>query len=313
MKKKIRITLRVLSYLLVAVITAVSTTTVCSRYYLHRAYACYDCDWEASGGTTVCGLSYGPDSLQTYDLYLPADTTAHALILFIHGGGFTGGDKEGEQSFCHYYTSKGYVCASPNYTLLTGKSGVNLNTMYTELLQCVAAIKAECAQRGYTLTAMATSGQSAGGCLAMMLAYRGGDTCAVPVRCVFEHTGPADFDPVAWGINDVPSQKAFVGYMTGTTPTDQMIADGSYRRLTDEISPVALARRHYVPTIMAYGPKDKLVPVNLKFPLIAYMKGKGLPHEYIEFPNSGHGLLADPERQTAFRDKSLEYCKKYLQ
>lgn len=308
MKKAIQIILRVVIYGALMGLCIYASKTLCLIHTFKSAFSCYDCDWKNANATEIDGLSYGPGEMNTYDLFLPNDKSASKLLLFIHGGGFTGGDKGGEGMFCKWYTSHGYVCASCNYTLASKETPSNVNKMYEELAHAVTVIREECASRGYTLTQMATSGESAGGCLAMLLGYRGGDTLDIPVKFVFQMVGPVDFTPEIWGINEIE----LIELLTGKKVSDEMIAEGKHHDLLEEVTPAALARKHYVPTIMAYGPKDKVVPPELKYKLINYLEQNNLPFDYIEFPNSGHGLLADHDCQRQFRDKAIEYCNKYF-
>ncbi|MDE7267071.1 MAG: carboxylesterase family protein [Lachnospiraceae bacterium] len=54
-------------------------------------------------------------------MYLPADKSKenYPFIFFVHGGGFTGGDKSLTEAvrYGEYPASKGYVVASANYRL----------------------------------------------------------------------------------------------------------------------------------------------------------------------------------------------------
>ncbi|MGX8682927.1 MAG: alpha/beta hydrolase family protein, partial [Bacteroidales bacterium] len=67
------------------------------------------------------------------------------------------------------------------------------------------------------------------------------------------------------------------------------------------------------PTLSAYGPHDKIVPVALKFKLFEKLDKYGVPNEYIEFPHSGHAMAGDPDKHVVFLQKALEYCQKYLE
>jgi predicted esterase len=49
------------------------------------------------------------------DLYTPASPKALPLILFMHGGGFVGGDKDPISNFCATTAGKGFVVANINY------------------------------------------------------------------------------------------------------------------------------------------------------------------------------------------------------
>ena len=53
----------------------------------------------------------------TWDLYFPKDEkkASWPLILWVHGGGFVGGDKYGVSNICVLLAAKGYAVASINY------------------------------------------------------------------------------------------------------------------------------------------------------------------------------------------------------
>lgn len=209
--------------------------------------------------------SDGKDTTK-YDLYLPANADAdkdYSLIFYIHGGGFTGGNKADGKYWCPYYASKGIVAVSVNYTLSKGDGVANLNTMFEELRNTVQAVKDECAERGYNITEMATTGGSAGGCLAMLLAYREPEASPIPVKFVFEQTGPASFEPDGWGHTEDAGRAEFVSLMTGIKFTAADVGTEAYQKAIDEISPAALVNSSTVPTIIAYGPRDNVVPSGL--------------------------------------------------
>ncbi|MCM1561802.1 MAG: alpha/beta hydrolase [Butyrivibrio sp.] len=272
--------------------------------------------WTDASGTIIKDLKFGDRDETGYDLYIPSGLDKEqnqSLILFIHGGGFTGGDKADEDIWCKFFASKGYITASVNYTLKDGRHDSNINLMDEEILACVEAVKEECSSQGYCLTEMALSGQSAGGCLSMLYAYKYADTSPIPVKFVFQQTGPANFAPELWGNADGASKAAFVAMMTGQGVTEKMIEDGSYRKLVDDISPSAFVNAETVPTLCAYGPKDKVVPVEIKYRLFEQFDQYGVTYEFIEYPNSGHGLLKDPDKQQEFIDKALEYCNLYFE
>ena len=66
-------------------------------------------------------LAYGEDPLQQVDLWFPrGDGGAHPLVLFVHGGGWSKGDKSngsGRWKATHY-PQAGYLFASANYRLV---------------------------------------------------------------------------------------------------------------------------------------------------------------------------------------------------
>jgi acetyl esterase/lipase len=64
-------------------------------------------------------LAYGPDRHQRFDAYLPG-TPRGPLLLFVHGGAWSGGDKRTSAMLplVRYWTARGYVVVSSNYRLL---------------------------------------------------------------------------------------------------------------------------------------------------------------------------------------------------
>lgn len=63
-------------------------------------------------------LAYGSDERQRLDLYLPKAAPL-AVVVYVHGGGFVGGDKNGDGTFYlnvgRFLARHGYVAVLPNY------------------------------------------------------------------------------------------------------------------------------------------------------------------------------------------------------
>ena len=80
----------------------------------------YQKAWNENPGTVLTDLVYGEGETNKFDLYLPADSTKknYGLVVYLHPGGFTSGDKSGDADMCRWLASMGYVSASINYTLL---------------------------------------------------------------------------------------------------------------------------------------------------------------------------------------------------
>lgn len=271
---------------------------------------------DTSRYTVIYNLDTDGKETTKYDLYLPAEENTnrnYSLIFYIHGGGFTGGDKADGKYWCPYYASKGMIAVSANYTLSKGDGIANLNTMFAELRNTIQVVIDGCAQRGYRITEMATTGGSAGGCLALLIAYKSPETLPVPIRFVFEQTGPASFEPDAWGQTDNAGRAAFVSMMTGKSFRADDVETEPYQQAIDEISPAALVKASTVPTILAYGPKDQVVPANIKYRLLKMLNEYGVVHHYIEFPHSGHGLLNDPAQSEEFYLLVNQYIEKYFE
>ncbi|HQE13058.1 MAG TPA: alpha/beta hydrolase [Flavipsychrobacter sp.] len=65
------------------------------------------------------------------DIYLPPNATANKkqpLLVMIHGGGYSNGDKNAWQNEAYSYSKAGYICASLNYRLT--QNGGNQNPQF---------------------------------------------------------------------------------------------------------------------------------------------------------------------------------------
>ena len=79
----------------------------------------YSVQWSDELGTLMTDLPYGDGEANKFDLYLPKDNgrESYGLVVYLHAGGFTAGDKIGDRDMLAWLCSKGYVAAGINYTL----------------------------------------------------------------------------------------------------------------------------------------------------------------------------------------------------
>ena len=315
MKRKTKIILWSILFLFVFVLSGILRV----NYLGSAPMKLLDVEWNDSIGICYEDLEYENNFGHKYDLYIPTNIDAdkeQSLILYIHGGSFNSGSKEDGDAWCKYYASKGYITATLDYSLQTVHENASLHVMNEEIENCVKSIYEKCADMGLNVTSMATAGVSAGGTLAMNYAYKCVDTSVIPVKFVFQLAAPADFEPSEWGIlkkvNKLNTDAEFVQMMTGVKMSDEMIASGEYTQYIDEISTARLVNEQTPPTLCGYGMRDHLVPGELKYKLIDAFEKYSVTYDYIEFPNSNHGMYSDIDKLEEFLKKSLEYCKLYF-
>lgn len=275
--------------------------------------------WNDETGKIIPDLVFDAECPETgYDLYLPtkkSEDGTYALILYIHGGGFSGGDKKDGAVWCKYMTAKGFVSVSMNYTLLKPEYSSNLHLMAAQAMKCVEAVRKKCNEIGYPVTEMAVTGGSAGGAIALLFAYGTGTKSPVPIKFVFEQTGPVFFDPVMWGtVNYAYELQAIsISAFSGENITPEMVKNGEHYAYIEDMSPASLVKDSTVPTLCAYGPRDKTVPAQLKYLLFSALERHRVPYDYIEYRHSNHGLYDDPKAQREFLKKLDEYCDRYFE
>lgn len=266
--------------------------------------------WNDSVGTVYANQEYENTNGHKYDLYIPSgldESQSQYLILFIHGGSFNSGAKEDGDAWCKYYATKGYITATVDYTLQAHGQEASIYLMNSEIESAVKAIKEQAEALGYRIAGMAPCGVSAGGTLAMNLAYNGNSE--IPVKFVFQLAAPTYFEPSEWSllmrVDKLKTEDEFCAMMTGKTMTD-------YSREIQKISPACIVSADSVPSLIGYGLIDHCVPLSQKCYLINAYDKYQVPYDYIEFPKSNHGMYNDLDKLQLFLDKSLEYADRYF-
>ena len=158
--------------------------------------------WDDSVGEIYSNMDYDHTSGNQYDLYVPCGLDKaqnQYLILFIHGGSFNFGSKDDGEAWCKYYANKGYITASVDYTLQNQGKEASIYLMNAEIEDAVKAIKGQVENLGYHIAGMAPCGVSAGGTLAMNLAYNGNSV--IPVKFVFQIAAPTYFESSEWSLD----------------------------------------------------------------------------------------------------------------
>lgn len=253
--------------------------------------------------------SYGADALQTYDLYIPTNRGGTlGLILYIHGGAWTAGDKASYQPTIKAVAENyGYAAASINYRFLS--QGVTMREILADVNAAANAIYDKARAEGYTLNKMITTGMSAGAHLALMYAYDTPDDAKIKPVAVGSQCGPTDLSDPNYYADGMVFQNTYLqlaAAIVGQDLTTEMIA-----RFTAEYSPVTYASTA-VPTIIAHGQKDTIVPYSNALALDAALTANGVPHVFISYPNSGHALESDPDCAARYTETLIAYAAQYL-
>ena len=306
MKKKTKILIYVITFIVVFLISALIRIMLLGS----APERLIKVEWDESVGEIYSNLDYENDNGNQYDLYIPSGldkSENQYLILFIHGGSFNSGSKEDGESWCKYYATKGYITASVDYTLQKQGKDASIYLMNEEIENAVKAIKQKTEELGYHIAGMAPCGVSAGGTLAMNLAYN--CNSAIPVKFVFQLAAPTYFAPSEWSllmkVDRLDSEEEFCKMMTGKELED-------YDTEIQNISPTCIVNEDSVPSLIGYGLIDHCVPLSQKHYLMEAYDRDNVMYDYIEFPKSNHGMYNDLDKLQEFLDKSLEYAKVYF-
>lgn len=279
----------------------------------------YSVQWSDDLGTLKTDLRYGDGEANKFDLYLPKDggKDAYGLVVYLHAGGFTTGDKADDRDMLAWLCSKGYVAAGVNYTFRDeAHPEASVLTQSNEVKAAVPQVVQAAEEAGYPIDKMTVAGGSAGHCLAMIYAYRDGANAPVPVVFTFGGVGPSSFYREDWGIfgldqSDEACAELF-GVMAGVEITAGEVADGSYLEKMKPIAAAEWVSGNPVPTVVAYGTHDKVQPFLASLRLKAALEENGVDFKYFEFPHSGHGLQNDNALSKQWMEAIDEYLDKYM-
>ena len=127
----------------------------------------YSVKWSDDLGTLHKDIAYGEGEANKFDLYLPKDNDKknYGLVVYLHAGGFTAGDKSGDVEMLSWLCSKGYVACGINYTLRNETNEKSVLSQSNEIKEAIPKVIEEARKYGYNINEMGIAGGSAGHCL----------------------------------------------------------------------------------------------------------------------------------------------------
>ena len=258
-------------------------------------------------------LSYGKSDMQKVDLYIPEDAnTSEGLILFIHGGSWDHGSKEGFAKKCEKYAGKGYVTAAVNYRLIT--QGACANDMINDISSALKKVKQVALKRNVKIDKVMLVGISAGAHLALLYGYTRSEVAPMTPTAVVAYCPPSDlYDDKMYtdtGIGNCNHMVNTMSTLCGEKFTFETKVNSKAALMA--ISPYYNVDSDCIPTLFCHGKFDGAVPyaqsVRLKMKLDSYE----VPNNFVIFPNSSHSLADDPDKTKLFNSYFEEYLFAYL-
>lgn len=260
--------------------------------------------------TTDVEYAKASDVSLKLDIYQPktASGQPRPCIVWIHGGGWQGGNKSSGLGRIGALVASGdFVGVSVGYRL------TDVASWPAQIHDCKAAIRyirANASKLGIDPQRIGLWGSSAGGHLVSLLGTSGDDpaiegslgTIGVSSRvaCVVDYCGPSDFSRFA---ADAPSmnQPGRPVYKLFGGPIKEK------QDLAQQASPVTYVSADDPPFLIVHGTVDKTVPIDQAIRLHEAQKKAGSDSTFIRMVGGGHGI-GGPEiesRVTAFLEKHL--------
>ncbi len=259
-------------------------------------------------------VSYGDHERQVMDIMMPdqlSDGEVRPVVLFIHGGGWVGGDKKSYLTSAKDINGYGYIYASMNYHYVD--EDTHYLTLINDIKLAIDYLFNHNEQYHIDTDGIALVGVSAGAHLAMLYAYRL-NNAQIPVSFVVSRVGPTDFTDEAYFGEDMISPGDEIALLLGKTYNEI-----TYQTMKSDVnvidaSPISHVNENSVPTIMAYGKLDVLVPYSNATRLDDKLTEFGVSHAFITYENSDHGLRSslDQETENLYFNTLIEYLDTYL-
>ncbi|MFM7182993.1 MAG: prolyl oligopeptidase family serine peptidase [Verrucomicrobiales bacterium] len=228
---------------------------------------------------------------QKLDLFVPEKADGPLpLIIWIHGGGWQNGSKEGCPPLRNGYTERGYAVASINYRL-SGHA-----VFPAQIEDCKAAIRwlrAHAEEYRLDPKRFGVWGSSAGGHL-VALAGTSGDVKAFDVgahleqssrvQAVCDYFGPTDFTVFV-------TTPGYESHATANSPEAKLIG-GAVMENKDRAAranPITYVSKDDPAFLIVHGDKDPLVPINQSQLLYDALKQAGVNVHFHTIKGAGHG------------------------
>lgn len=239
------------------------------------------------GEVTLLNVSYGSDSEQVFDLYLPANRNENTkTLILVHGGGWIEGDKQDMSYLIPIIKQNlpGYAIANINYRLASAN-----NYAFPMQINDITTVINKLKTTNYTISNnFGFIGTSAGGHLSMLYSYAHDTTNDIKMVCSI--VGPTNFTDSNYTNN--PLWLATYFSLTGVN----YVGNESYY---ESLSPYHTATTTSPPTLLLYGNSDPLIPTTQGQNMHDQLNALGVYNEFNLY-NGGHGNWSQPDLLDAY-------------
>ena len=238
------------------------------------------------------------------DLARPQGDGSFPAIVFIHGGGWAGGDRQGYRGQIQEAARRGYVAVTIDYRLMKFDQAKKETTTATPIFPAqihdakaaIRWVRANAQKYHVNSDRIGVTGGSAGGHLSLLVGLAsptanlegdsGNPGQSSRVQAVVNTFGPTEMvgcyekSSVAWIF------RLFLGGAPSEAPERYKAA-----------SPVTYVSKDAPPVLTLHGDKDALVPVEQAKMLDEKMKAVGASHALMVFRGQGHGFQAEADKK----------------
>jgi len=242
----------------------------------------------------------------TLDLYRPGSSGLHPAIVFVHGGGWTAGDKSAFADYALSFAEHGYVGISINYRLAPTDV---FPAQVEDAKAAVRWLRANAAEYDVDPGRIGAMGSSAGGHLVALLGVTDGSeglegtsgdlSLSSGVQAVVDYFGPTDLTLAGDGRD--PAVVALLGGTCSARPD-----------LCRAASPVTYVSPDDPPFLLVHGTADPRVPFDQSVLLRDALVRVGVEATLLAADGAGHGWPIDSTYGTRALTAALEFFDRHL-
>jgi acetyl esterase/lipase len=246
--------------------------------------------------TTIKDISYGADANQKLDLGLPANrTSATPLVIVIHGGGWSTGDKTELTWLLNGLKQRGFAAANINYRL-TLNTADNYKMQLDDVDSAIQFTLRQATSQTFNNQKFYILGHSAGGHLALSYAYtRNGNG---KIKAAASLAGPTDLFAMSYYNFNVYNLilNPFLGVpLFPLTPASEQ----RYKNC----SPQYQASASSPATIFFHGDLDFVVTPDQSSSMFTKLGTLGVDKKIITYPLTFHDWWTDGTKTTNTLDE----------
>lgn len=256
-----------------------------------------------AGVTVDANVSYDSHKETVLDVYKPKATAAKSKqpgVLFIHGGGWTGGTKEAVvPRFVVPFLEKGFVVASVEYRLAKVALAP---AAVSDVLKAAEWFRKNAERYGVDSKRIVVSGDSAGGHLSLMVGLTPKSAGLGPsdkVGAVVNFYGITDVGDLLEGANE---RKYAVTWIPDT------LADR--REIARRVSPQTWVAKNEPPVLTIHGDADPTVPYDHGVIVTRMLRDAGNDAELISVPGGQHGDFLRTDKAAAIWEQIFAFLAK---
>lgn len=214
------------------------------------------------------------------DAFIPAGKGPFPAVIFVHGGGWSGGDKkDGNEPLFLPIANHNIAWFTINYRLAPK---YNYPAPVEDVHTAIRWVKAHATEFNIDPNRIALVGESAGGQIVAQAVVKADKDTSVVAAALFY--APIDF------VLDMERRGGLSPSMRGLSGKKDAIADDATLQLLREASPINHIRAGLPPFLLVHGTGDMSVLYNWSPLFQSKLKAAGVSCDLITIPEGGHGM-----------------------